>query len=90
MLHTFRKGVRMSDDRSSLHTGHRVDRNRRSAKQTIEELVTEIIKRPDCDEKKNKLDLLQTIFSRMSWTDLFNKIQFRHRDNIQKAHWYVD
>lgn len=77
-------------DRSSLHTGHRVDRNRRSAKQTIEELANEVLKRPESPENNSKLDLLETIASRMSWIDLFNRIKFRHRAAIQKAHWYQD
>lgn len=94
MLHTFRKGVCMS--------GHRVDRNRRSAKGTVTELIDSILKRPDDIRKKNELDLLATICSRMSWQDLFNKIIYRDRHQqveaseneprpqIQKAHWYQD
>ena len=76
-------------DRSSLQTGHRVDRNRRSAKQTVEEMAVELMRRPECHDNNQKLDLLETLASRMSWTDLFNKIKFRNR-GIQKAHWYQD
>lgn len=77
-------------DRSSLNAGHRVDRNRRSAKQTIEDMANEFLRRPQCQENDIKLDVLEVLASRMSWTDLFNKIKFRKRESIQKAHWYQD
>ncbi len=55
------------------------ERSRRSAKQVIEDMTKELLSRPECAETKAKLDLIQTICSRMSWMDLFNRIQFRHR-----------
>lgn len=42
-------------------------------------MTKELLSRPECAETKAKLDLIQTICSRMSWMDLFNRIQFRHR-----------
>ncbi len=62
----------------------RIDRTRRSAKQTVEEMANDLMRRPECAETKAKLDLIQTICSRMSWMDLFNRIQFRHRT---QQHW---
>ena len=68
---------------------HRLDRQRRSAKTVLEDMTNEILRRPDCEENRVKLDLLETVAGRMGWNDLFNRIKFRNR-GIQKAHWYQD
>lgn len=67
------------------------DRTRRSAKQVLEDLTEEILRRPKCDQNDAKLDLIESIASRMSWTNLFMKIKNRRKEPvIQKAHWYQD
>lgn len=72
-------------------SGMRVDRTRRSAKQTITALAEEILRRPASDDRKAKLDLLSTIASRIGWNELFDKIRYHQREPvIQKAHWYQD
>lgn len=68
----------------------RSNRTRRSAKDIIIESTNDILSRPTSVENDAKLDLIQTIASKMGWVDLFNKINFRHRAKIQKAHWYQD
>lgn len=60
-------------------SGHRVDRERRSAKGTIEELTDSMLKRTNDEHVNIKLDVLQTIAARMSWNDLFEKIKNRHK-----------
>lgn len=68
---------------------YRVDRNRRSAKEVIHELAREIMQRPKTMENDAKLTVIETIASRMSWMDLFNKIRYRSRNDfstMSKAH----
>lgn len=57
----------------------RGDRNRRSAKDVIYQMAAEIMARPKSMENDAKLTLIETIASRMSWMDLFNKIRYRSR-----------
>lgn len=52
---------------------------RRSAKQVITDLVAEIMARPSSPDNDLKLTILETVASRMSWMDLFNKIRYRNR-----------
>jgi len=67
------------------------DRTRRSAKQVIEDLTEEILRRPKCDQNSAKLDLIESIAIRMSWTNLFMKIKNHRKESvIQKDHWYQD
>ena len=58
---------------------HRVDRSRRSAKVTVTEMAEAMLKRTNDEHINIKLDVLQTIASRMSWNDLFHKIKNRPR-----------
>lgn len=55
------------------------DRSRRSAKQVIQELTGELLNRPKSLETDAKLILIETIASRMSWMDIFNRIRYRNR-----------
>lgn len=60
-------------------SGYRVDRTRRSAKGTITELAESMLKRTNDSNVNVKLDVLQTIASRMSWNDLFEKLRNRSK-----------
>lgn len=53
------------------------DRSRRSAKDVIHDMAQELLARHECADTRTKLLLIETIASRMSWTDLFNKIRYR-------------
>lgn len=64
---------------------NRVDRNRRSAKDVIYAMAAEIMARPKSMENDAKLTLIETIASRMSWMDLFNKIRYRSRNEFQTS-----
>lgn len=57
----------------------RVERGRRSAKQTISDFADELLKRPNCEETQAKLLALQTVALRMSWTDLYNRLRYRYK-----------
>ena len=57
---------------------------RRSAKETVHDLANEIMARPPSPDNDQKLAVLETIASRMSWMDLFNKIRYRER---QRRDW---
>ena len=57
---------------------------RRSAKETVHDLANEIMARPASPDNDQKLKVLETIASRMSWMDLFNKIRYRER---QRRDW---
>lgn len=58
---------------------YRVDRTRRSAKGTVVEMADAMLKRVNDPQVHTKLDVLQTLASRMSWNDLFNKLQNRQK-----------
>lgn len=58
---------------------------RRSAKETVHDLANEIMARPASPDNDQKLAVLETIASRMSWMDLFNRIRYRHR--AVRPHW---
>ena len=62
---------------------HRVDRTRRSAKGTVTEMAEAMLKRTNDEHVNIKLDVLQTIASRMSWNDLFHKLQNRNRHQFR-------
>lgn len=66
------------------------DRSRRSAKQVIQELTGELLTRPSSPENEAKLVLIETIASRMSWLDIFNRIRFRKRYQEQVWMPYKD
>lgn len=55
----------------------RVERGRRSAKQTVSDFADELLKRRPCEETNAKIMALQTIALRMSWNDLYNRLRFR-------------
>lgn len=57
----------------------RVERGRRSAKQTIIDFADELQARPRCEATENKLMALQTIALRMNWNDLYTKLRYRGR-----------
>lgn len=59
-------------------------RERRSAKEVVSNYANELLARPDSPDNEAKLLVIETIASRMSWVDLFNKIRYREK---VKPHW---
>lgn len=72
----------------------RVQRERRSAKKTIEELANELLNRRNDPEVKGKLIAIQTIAYRMNWLQLYEKLRFKsglHEDERKAAgYWWHD
>jgi hypothetical protein len=66
----------------------RIDRTRRSAKETINDLANELLKRTDGDATA-KLQALETIALRMNWNDLYNRLRYRNgRSQTQELQWW--
>lgn len=57
-------------------------RQRRSAKQVIEDYARELLDRTTDSEAPIKLLTIETIALRMGWNDLYDKLRFRSR-NVQ-------
>lgn len=70
-----------------MSTGHRVDRERRSAKSTIEQYANELLARKNDPERDSKLLAIETVASRMGWVELFNRIRFREKTEPVE-HWW--
>jgi len=60
------------------------DRTRRSAKQVLEDLTEQILSLPKCDLNDAKLDLIESIAIKMSWTNLFMKIKKGRKEPVIK------
>lgn len=71
-------------------TRHRVDRTRKSAKQVIEDFADELLHRTTDADVPVKLLTLQTIALRMNWTDLYDRLRWRHRHDVAPAREPVD
>jgi len=63
---------------------HHGNRSRRSAKSIVQDLTDSMLQRTGDEHVNIKLDVLQTIASRMGWNDLFEKIKNRHRFQAPK------
>lgn len=65
---------------------------RRSAKAVVHELAEKWLNAQPSLEREQKLDILETIASKMSWFDLFSEIKYHRLPVVkeQKRPWWVD
>lgn len=54
-------------------------RQKRSAKQIIEQYAYEVMNRTNDKDTDTKLLVVETIALRMNWNDLYNRIRFRKK-----------
>lgn len=61
------------------------ERQRRSARQIVQDMANELLARSQDPQRDAKLDAIESIAYRMGWTQLYNRIRFRER----KQPWWV-
>lgn len=59
---------------------------RKAVREEIDSVVNDLLKQPNSPEIAAKLEVLQTLATRMGWHKLFKKIKDRDR----AAKWWVD